>query len=506
MYHHGGRGQEAMMYQQQQQQQQHHQGARPPYRAAPPPQQQPHQAGGFQPMVYSGAPQPQQQMYAPSVGIQMRTPSGALRPPIDPSTGHDYRRGDDGSVHVDLARVHHLLAKRLACKMSRSYDEADRVRQELRDVGVEVQDKLKIWTARPPDTTTTTTTRFAPGVVYQQQPPPLPPQQQQPRMPPHGQAQPPRDMQRTSAASRPSTRGLIDPTTGHDYRRHDGDSALADVAAIDALIARRLQCKMSGQYRDADTVRERLRAEHGVEVQDRDKLWRVVQIHPAAAAQAQAQAADAGDADAALAKAAATAKQLSAQLQKRPRSDDDKAKPLKAPKVLGGGESSEHATPDVQPSLDDEEDDDDGEQKPSLEEHDITDGGDDVLPDDDGPPGATNPLGGELDHPGLEEGLEGLEEPAEEKKPGLGLDENEDVVPPQTAVEPPEEPSPEEEDDREQGGEHDDDDQGGETENDDDDDEEENDEENDDEDLEEDETAVAAAAPEQETNADGERP
>lgn len=113
--------------------------------------------------------------------------------------------------------------------MSRRYEEADRLRQELRDLGVEVQDKLKIW-----------------RVVR-----PVP---KQPKI---------------------STRGAIDPTTGHDYQRDRRDFEPVDILATNKLIAERLQCKMGGDYVRADQIRERLRMELGVEVNDRDKVWRV---------------------------------------------------------------------------------------------------------------------------------------------------------------------------------------------------------------------------------------
>mmetsp|Transcript_24350 Transcript_24350/g.76098 ORF Transcript_24350/g.76098 Transcript_24350/m.76098 type:complete len:255 (+) Transcript_24350:23-787(+) len=147
---------------------------------------------------------------------------------INPTTGHDYRRGDDGSIAVDVPRVDSLLARRLSCKMSGKYDEADRLRDELREVGVEVQDKLKIW--------------------------------------------------RVARAVRPSTRGLIDPHTGHDYQRSPLDRLPVDATRVHSLLAQRLQCKMGGDYTRADQLRQQLRLECGVEVNDRDKVWQVVVV------------------------------------------------------------------------------------------------------------------------------------------------------------------------------------------------------------------------------------
>lgn len=144
-------------------------------------------------------------------------------PPPPPGPSHDYVRGDDGGIRVDLRRVDFLLARRLACKKAGRYDEADSIRAELRQLGVEVQDRLKLW-----------------RVVRGQR-----------------------------------RRGVIDPSTGHDYKRDHLDQAEVDLPAAHRLIAERLQCKMGGDYVRADEIRQRLRADYGVQVNDRDKVWRV---------------------------------------------------------------------------------------------------------------------------------------------------------------------------------------------------------------------------------------
>ena len=52
--------------------------------------------------------------------------------------GHDYRRDDDGSTRVDEEQVNRMLADRLQAKMSRDFPTADRIRDDLRGMGVEV--------------------------------------------------------------------------------------------------------------------------------------------------------------------------------------------------------------------------------------------------------------------------------------------------------------------------------------------------------------------------------
>ena len=53
---------------------------------------------------------------------------------------------DDGSVQVDESKVNEMLARRMQAKMGRDFDTADRIRDELRAMNVEVYDKEKTWT------------------------------------------------------------------------------------------------------------------------------------------------------------------------------------------------------------------------------------------------------------------------------------------------------------------------------------------------------------------------
>ena len=63
------------------------------------------------------------------------------------ATGHDYRRDDNGSVQVDEAKVDEMLAERLQYKFSRDFQSADRIRDDLKAMGVEVIDKTLTWRA-----------------------------------------------------------------------------------------------------------------------------------------------------------------------------------------------------------------------------------------------------------------------------------------------------------------------------------------------------------------------
>jgi 5'-3' exonuclease len=59
--------------------------------------------------------------------------------------GHDYRRAEGDAAPVDEARVHALLAQRLAARVGRQFTDADRLRDELRAMGVEIDDRVKTW-------------------------------------------------------------------------------------------------------------------------------------------------------------------------------------------------------------------------------------------------------------------------------------------------------------------------------------------------------------------------
>ena len=63
---------------------------------------------------------------------------------------HGYERdpSDDGDGDVDEARVNRLLTERVAAKRARDYDKADQLRDELRAMGVEVNDKDRCWRVR----------------------------------------------------------------------------------------------------------------------------------------------------------------------------------------------------------------------------------------------------------------------------------------------------------------------------------------------------------------------
>ena len=61
----------------------------------------------------------------------------------------------------------------------------------------------------------------------------------------------------------------------HDYERaQDDDGSSVDVAAVDALLAERVQMKRRRLFDEADAIRDELQRVHGVSVWDRERVWR----------------------------------------------------------------------------------------------------------------------------------------------------------------------------------------------------------------------------------------
>jgi cysteinyl-tRNA synthetase len=61
----------------------------------------------------------------------------------------------------------------------------------------------------------------------------------------------------------------------HDYSRDEAaDNSNVDLDTINDLIGQRLRMKKTGQFDDADAIRNQLLDEHGVLIRDRDRKWR----------------------------------------------------------------------------------------------------------------------------------------------------------------------------------------------------------------------------------------
>ena len=69
-------------------------------------------------------------------------PAKKERRPED-ENAHDYKREDDGCERDDLAAIDALLAARIRAKRCRDYGRADELRDELRALGVFVDDRRR---------------------------------------------------------------------------------------------------------------------------------------------------------------------------------------------------------------------------------------------------------------------------------------------------------------------------------------------------------------------------
>ena len=61
---------------------------------------------------------------------------------------HDYERDFSDLTKVsddDLSQINKLLGQRLAKKKARQFQDADALQEELRDMGVEVDDRRRVW-------------------------------------------------------------------------------------------------------------------------------------------------------------------------------------------------------------------------------------------------------------------------------------------------------------------------------------------------------------------------
>ena len=168
--------------------------------------------------------------------------------------GHDYVMADDaGPIAADLSEgeIDKRIAERLQYKLSRNYDEADRIQNDLNSQGVYIIDRLKVWRAdgKPfGDNDSAGRGGMRDG----------------------GRG----GDRRESSRGPPRERDF--GTKGHDYAMaEDAGPIAADLseADIDELLAERLQYKFSRNYDEADRIKDEL-ASQGVYVHDGQKAWR----------------------------------------------------------------------------------------------------------------------------------------------------------------------------------------------------------------------------------------
>ena len=191
---------------------------------------------------------------APAVAAPAPAAVAAAPSAVATASAHDYTR--DLSCTAPLAneqRVHELIAQRLQAKKAREFARADELRGVLlRECGVEVFDAKKFWkvvAAVAPDNTAAAATA-----------------QQQQRQP----------AARDGAQHKLPVVAAASLSAAHGYTRAGSDTArVADEPRVHALLLQRLQAKKSHEFERADALREELLREHGVEIFDKTKFWRV---------------------------------------------------------------------------------------------------------------------------------------------------------------------------------------------------------------------------------------
>ena len=112
------------------------------------------------PRFPGGAPPPPNANFSPP-GVAAGQFRGAMppgqqqqAPPMRVS--HDYKRTATDRHPVDISRVDGLISARMNAKITRDFDKADALRMELRQLGVEVHDRDKMWFVDRPELAITT--------------------------------------------------------------------------------------------------------------------------------------------------------------------------------------------------------------------------------------------------------------------------------------------------------------------------------------------------------------
>lgn len=158
---------------------------------------------------------------------------------------HDYKRMEGDVAPVDVAAVNGLLSQRVGAKRAGDFHRADRIRNELRALGVAVLDREREWHVIIDD-----------GLGR-----------------PDGGGEGPYGGY--GGAHNMSERF---GETGHDYRRGDDGTLECDEPKVNELLAARLHARLNRDFVAADRMRDTLRREHGVECFDQEREWRC--LHP----------------------------------------------------------------------------------------------------------------------------------------------------------------------------------------------------------------------------------
>ena len=168
---------------------------------------------------------------------------GGGRPDSYGAPPHDYTRVEGDDAAIDIGRVDDLLSARVGAKRAGDFRMADRIRNELRSLGVAVLDRERQWHVIVND---------------------------------GAGGRPDTDGQPYGGYGGAHNMGGRFGDKGHDYRRDDGGEVEVDEAKVDELLSARLHARLNRDFVAADDMRAQLRRDFGVEVFDQERVWRAV--------------------------------------------------------------------------------------------------------------------------------------------------------------------------------------------------------------------------------------
>jgi len=171
--------------------------------------------------------------------------SGGRQPRQDfGPNGHDYdltEGAGENSSGLSDQEIHGMIAKRLMAKLSRDFGTADGIQTELVARGVFVHDGIKEWRSDGN---------------------------------PYGDFKERRNNNRGNPGRSEGSRNSYQVNYVKSSYSEDVSGDVSD-EAIDELVAERMACKMERDFDRADAIREDLRSEHNVLIDDRLKMWSV---------------------------------------------------------------------------------------------------------------------------------------------------------------------------------------------------------------------------------------
>lgn len=219
------------------------------------------------------------------VGTAVGRAPAAPAAPVDDDHWHDYNRAsDDGArqLPLPLADIDRRLAARLHLKLARNFDAADKIRDDLMKIGVNVHDGYKLWRVDGQEfrqeryTREGNVPRHPEDDVDAKRVDELIGQRVRAKKTrQYGEADRARgELERIGVVvdDRSRTWHLVSKSWGHSYTRGDDGSLDVNLDRVDELLKEREEAKRFREYARADRLQEMLLSER-VRVDDRERKW-----------------------------------------------------------------------------------------------------------------------------------------------------------------------------------------------------------------------------------------